>query len=235
MDRDGLKPGRINNAFQSLVSLVGSFYIQSFRALRSVGRVPLRGNPTIVSFLIIGIFASLVGAGTYAYFSDTETSTGNTVTAGVLDLYINGQDTGTLLLGVSNLKPGLVNYTEPFSLRIVDNPGRLCMKISNIVCGQGNQTPAEQAMENGVPKYDLASYTWFDLNIAGEQKIADGTVTVADAAGGWFCFGVYPKLTNLPIVQSFHLFDSVAAWAHGDDCNFTETFMVLQDNAPLPA
>lgn len=230
-DIDRKKP---DSAFQKIAYLVGSFYLLPSNLAKKARANP-RGNQFLASLLSIGIFASIVGAGTYAYFSDTETSTGNTMTAGVLDLWVNGQDTMILTLGVSNLKPNQTNYTDPFTLRIVDNPGRLCMRIDNIVCGQGNQTPMEIAAENGVPKFDLANYTWFDINIAGSQKIIDGTVTVAGIEGSWQCFGVYPRLTDLPIVQSFHLFDTVTAWAHGDDCNFTETFMVLQDNAPAPA
>ena len=47
---------------------------------------------TIAALLIIG----MVGAGTWAYFSDTEESTGNTFTAGSLDLnpYIEGTGPG---------------------------------------------------------------------------------------------------------------------------------------------
>lgn len=40
----------------------------------------------LLSLLIIGIIASVASAGTWAYFSDTETSTSNTLTAGSLIL-----------------------------------------------------------------------------------------------------------------------------------------------------
>jgi predicted ribosomally synthesized peptide with SipW-like signal peptide len=39
-----------------------------------------------IGFLIVGLVAALAAAGLYAYFSDTETSSGNTFTAGTLDL-----------------------------------------------------------------------------------------------------------------------------------------------------
>lgn len=71
--------------------------------------------------VLIGLAAALVGAGTFAYFSDTETSSGNTFTAGSLDLEIQNPD-GTWVndpnvdLGwsaaVNNLKPGDVEYIE---------------------------------------------------------------------------------------------------------------------------
>ncbi|MFB6076221.1 MAG: TasA family protein [Candidatus Aenigmatarchaeota archaeon] len=43
----------------------------------------------LVALMIIGIASTVAGAGTYAYFSDTETISGNTFTAGTLDLKID--------------------------------------------------------------------------------------------------------------------------------------------------
>jgi spore coat-associated protein N len=57
----------------------------------------------IVALLVIG----LVGGGTWAYFSDYETSTGNSLVAGTLDLGLNGaggSTTGTWSLAAG--KPG---------------------------------------------------------------------------------------------------------------------------------
>ncbi len=57
---------------------------------------------TIAALLIIGI----VGGGTYAYFSDTESSTGNTLSAATLDLKINGGDAAITTFNVSDVAPG---------------------------------------------------------------------------------------------------------------------------------
>jgi len=43
----------------------------------------------IISLSIIGLIAAIVIGGTIAYFSDTETSTGNTFTAGSIDLTVD--------------------------------------------------------------------------------------------------------------------------------------------------
>jgi len=43
----------------------------------------------ILSVLVIGVAVLLAGAGTWAYFTDTEKSVGNTFTAGVLDVEIS--------------------------------------------------------------------------------------------------------------------------------------------------
>ncbi|MCK9356269.1 MAG: CalY family protein [Dehalococcoidia bacterium] len=58
---------------------------------------------SIAALLITG----LVVGGTMAYFSDTETSTGNTFTAGTLNLTVDGNDgSNTLKFTVTNANPG---------------------------------------------------------------------------------------------------------------------------------
>ena len=59
-------------------------------------------NKLLMSIMVIGIAALFLGAGTFAYFSDTETSTNNTFTAGTLDLDITDNTPITL----TNMKPG---------------------------------------------------------------------------------------------------------------------------------
>ncbi|MFC2072052.1 TasA family protein [Chloroflexota bacterium] len=66
---------------------------------------------TVAALLVMG----LVGGGTWAYFSDPETSTGNILTAGTLDLTLNGGDSDVKIIdtSVSNIYPGASssNYT----------------------------------------------------------------------------------------------------------------------------
>lgn len=47
-------------------------------------------NKILTSLLMIGVVAAMVGAGTWAYFSDTETSVSNSFAAGTLDLKLTG-------------------------------------------------------------------------------------------------------------------------------------------------
>lgn len=45
-----------------------------------------------LSLVLLGFVAVVVGAGTFAYFSDTEKSTGNYIAAGTLNLIVAGED-----------------------------------------------------------------------------------------------------------------------------------------------
>ena len=61
----------------------------------------------LMSILMIGVVAMAAGVGTLAYFSDTETSTGNTFTAGTLNLTVDDQDGANIVkFTVSDIKPG---------------------------------------------------------------------------------------------------------------------------------
>ncbi|MFW6436950.1 MAG: TasA family protein [Halococcoides sp.] len=61
----------------------------------------------LVGIAAIGLAAALAGAGTMALFSDTEQIEDNRVSAGTLDLAVDGNNgQSTTVLNVSNAKPG---------------------------------------------------------------------------------------------------------------------------------
>lgn len=61
----------------------------------------------ILGLTVIAILAiSLVGGGTWAYFSDTENSNANSIAAGTLDLKIDGGDAAVYTFQVTNKAPG---------------------------------------------------------------------------------------------------------------------------------
>lgn len=60
----------------------------------------------LLSSIILGITSVLAIGATTAYFSDTEISSGNTFTAGTLDLKVNDLDGPVVTMNFSNMKPG---------------------------------------------------------------------------------------------------------------------------------
>lgn len=87
---------------------------------------------TIAALLIIG----LVGGGTYAWFSDTESSTGNTLTAGTLDLNINGGNVAVNTFDVGNVAPGASGSANCTLANVGSISGELDVSIAAI-----NNTP----------------------------------------------------------------------------------------------
>ncbi|MFC2022192.1 TasA family protein [Chloroflexota bacterium] len=57
---------------------------------------------TIAALMVMG----LIGGGTWAYFSDPESTTNNVLAAGTLDLTINGADTAVNMLSLDTKAPG---------------------------------------------------------------------------------------------------------------------------------
>lgn len=60
----------------------------------------------LMSLFLLIITLSMVAGGSFAYFSDSETSNGNTFTAGTLDLKINDGDENVVGFNVTNMRPG---------------------------------------------------------------------------------------------------------------------------------
>ncbi|MDW5549314.1 TasA family protein [Methanosarcina sp.] len=100
---------------------------------------------TLLSVLIVGVIATVAGAGTWAAFSDTETSSGNTFTAGTLDLKLNGLD-GITGFSIANVAPkdqgtaGTVTVKNDGTI-----PGDLVVSSANIVEDENGMNDAETA------------------------------------------------------------------------------------------
>lgn len=73
------------------------------------------------SVLVICIALGVILGATSAYFSDTETSTGNTFTAGTLDLKIDGLDTNVVKFTQTNMYPD----NQPTGSYLLKNAGTL--------------------------------------------------------------------------------------------------------------
>ena len=87
-----------------------------------------------MSVLVIAVATAMVTLGTFAYFSDSETSTGNTFGAGTLDLQVNGENPLTSAFAESNLYPGWAD-TEPIKVTNVGtiDGNTLTVSVQNLV------------------------------------------------------------------------------------------------------
>lgn len=113
----------------------------------------------IISLSIIGAVAAVAIGGTVAYFSDTETSTGNTFTAGTIDIAVNGSNpwTQTNQFTFSDMKPSQVEYSNFTVNNVGTNPVNVWKKVDVTVKGDE---------ENGVNEPECVAYggTWVGGN-----------------------------------------------------------------------
>jgi len=210
------------------------------------------------STVIIAIVASLMTVGTQSFFSDMETSTGNTFTAGTIDLTVNGENPlESAVVVLDDMKPCYVFYVEK-KLHISDNPADVWMHIKDIRCEQGIQTEPEMEEElqiaggatDAIGKCDIDNYITYDLKV-GWDRNGDGTISEDEykiifypkdhIKFGWLeCIWIplghkMPAGVDIIVNQSFHMQAKVTNWAQGDICKFTEEFFANQINAPDPS
>ncbi len=143
----------------------------------------------VKSLAMIAFVAAIAVGATSSYFSDTETSTGNIMQAGSLDLTVNSKDDPNVsaVVVIEDMKPSIVKYSAPITLEVTNNRGRLYKHIvkptNGIVCDTGNLTEPECTEQRGtwvpnatganrcvwpsgvVDKNDLPTETWFDLAV----------------------------------------------------------------------
>ena len=118
----------------------------------------------LISLSVIGVVAAIAIGGTVAFFSDTETSAGNTFTAGAIDLtidntsYLNGvahpETSWTLkdltvekFFDFADLKPG--DWGEDtVSVHVDNNPAWACVTFKNLVSADNTCTEPEGKDEN---------------------------------------------------------------------------------------
>jgi len=123
----------------------------------------------LTAIFVVGLVATIAGVGIYAYFSDTETSTGNTFTAGTLDLKTIDGDEQTWKDGVTatwtatNMKPG---DSFPFAVESVGlsragtiTPGSLEITCDYSVIEESPQTEADTDPYTNAHPDDMAKQT----------------------------------------------------------------------------
>jgi len=99
--------------------------------------------------LTIGGASAATGAGTMSYFSDTEPSTGNSISAGTLDLTLDGGQTTVQFLSETSIAPG--------------DSGRATIAIANA---------------GSLPGYidvEVASLTSYENGLSGNENSVDGS------------------------------------------------------------
>ncbi len=158
----------------------------------------------IISLSVIGITAAIAIGGTVAYFSDTETSTGNTFTAGAIDLTIDNESyvtdesgvlvyssetswilddlDGQLFFNFSDLKPGDVGE-DTISLHVDNNDAWACMNVNITATPENDITEPESEVDDQGVEGELQDELYFafwaddgdNVYEVGEEIFAEGT------------------------------------------------------------
>jgi predicted ribosomally synthesized peptide with SipW-like signal peptide len=176
----------------------------------------------LISLMTVTLVSLMVVGGAFAAFSDTEKSPGNTITAGTLDLVVNGENPlQSTLVTLDNMCPGdyrevTVNLTNEGS-----QPGDAWMMFTELLCSTGAYVEPEVAAEGGTPIDDLCSKIVISVN--GEKM-----GTLAELEDVVIPLGLLDANGNagagMDIVLGFLLMDDTGNEYQGDVCEFTLVF-----------
>jgi spore coat-associated protein N len=109
---------------------------------------------------------ALLGGGVYAYFSDTETSSGNQFSAGSLDLVLGGS--GSSSMSFSDLAPGYTGVSTMQLDNIGSVAGTLSMSANTMVDSEGsNWEPETNVAAPGDLSANVDIVVFVDLNTNG--------------------------------------------------------------------
>lgn len=200
-----------------------------------------------ISLGVIGVVAAIVIGATTAYFSDTETSTGNTFTAGTIDISVNDQNPWIEEFTMADMKP---DYTDYITFNIQNtgsgaNPVDVWKKIDVISETTGVVTEPECEAENGTWNEsgktcdgteeinNLSSQIIYDLSVEvyqGGNKIWWQTIytdadkkTIADifsSAEKEVYLGMIPAGGYMKVTQSYHFNPDAGNAYQGDIMTF---------------
>ena len=141
----------------------------------------MRGSGVLMgSMMLVALVGLLLGAGTVTYFSDTETSGGNSFAAGTLDLKVDGNDNPiSAYFSVSNVEPGdsdevVISLSNAGSL-----DGNAKIHVKNVVNNPGETPEPEPTADNGELGANLLITILYDVNGDGDYD-DDGETIVSD-------------------------------------------------------
>ena len=204
----------------------------------------------LISLSVIGVVAAIAVGGTIAYFSDTETSTGNTFTAGVIDISVDGENPWTKTYTLADMKPSQTDYIN-FTIENKGsgaNPVNVWKTINVTKQETGAQSEPECTEQGGcwdntakacdwhstgctgTDNNNIASVIDYDLSVEvfnadnakiWWQTIYNKDVTVAEINGQPIFLGMVPANGSMKVTQSYHMKgEETGNWAQGDVMTF---------------
>lgn len=184
----------------------------------------------VLSLSVIAVVAVVAVGATRAFFSDTETSTGNIFTAGTIDITSSFSQTAPFIF--EDMKPSQVAYSNFTINNTGTNPVNVWKRV-DVVGTSGGLHPASEVGEDPddtINNIDTA--ITYDLSVvlkdgAGDvrwnQTLYNMNKTVAEINGSGTFLGMIPASWSMEVTESYHMLAATTNWAQGDVMNFNVT------------
>ena len=206
---------------------------------RKEGDKEMISKKVLASIVIIGLLAFAMGWGTYSYFSDTATSTGNTFTAGTYDIKLydgEWKDTVSGTWSISDWAPGQ-NYSAKLYIKNAGTLKVVTMSIKpNVLTNSDPNNPLSEKII--ILNFTVAKpgkvMSHMESWMEGVFGDGDGTFTLQEfyESSYWFYTGPEDGAID-PGAQGWiefvFMFDKDAGNEYqGDSCTFTLTINAYQ-------
>ncbi len=183
----------------------------------------------LIAVAIVGVFSS--GA-IYAYFNDTETSTGNSFTAGTLDLTLSTAAPSGVAFTATDMKPGSTGVSTITLTNAGSIDGTLTGQITSIVNGPGATPEPEPTPDNGELADAMAITIFVDVNGNGVFDSATDSVKYSGKLSGattsWDLGSLAHSATTYLSISYSIDYDAVGNEIMGDTCTFNIGFALIQ-------
>lgn len=194
------------------------------------------------SLFVIGLVSSFVGYGTYAYFSDTETSSANVFTAGNLDLLVNDVNSVTATITAPNMAPGdsVSGSVVLRSAGSITNNLILDLTGSAVVvdAGANASDPDDGGVSPiGIDNYLIVtSFTYDGASLLGSytDTNTDGKISLAEIVSKGTLWNLAdPGTTGKTLAMTIMLDTITPNHIKHDSATMTLTFNLAQNPAPV--
>jgi predicted ribosomally synthesized peptide with SipW-like signal peptide len=203
----------------------------------------------VFSLMVIAITASVLIGGTTAFFSDTETSTGNTFTAGTIDVEVDGENPWVNQFVWEDAKPGRCETMTMNIKNVGQNPLKLWKIVKCLSEDENGVVEPEQEWydENGGPKNDIQSAITYEMLVDGNMVVnQEAGITmdqIADSYVGLLKLdpGAQPEWNGIlevdetvMVEQTYCMKEETGNWAQSDQLTFVIEVEGRQVDAPEP-
>ncbi len=192
----------------------------------------------LVPIIALALMASGLSYGTFAFFADTETSTGNLFSAGTLDLTTNGAQGTTASIGDANFAPGATASGSVALARAVGTLSAVDLDFSasmTVTDDDGAQTggtctDAEQ-MDKSI-EITVLTYDGVDLLPQVADADTDGRKSLDDLeAAGAITDLADPGTAGKTLAMTVQFINDAPTCNQADSVDMTLTFLLAQVDA----
>jgi len=197
----------------------------------------------LLSLMTIALVGILIGGGVHAYFADTETSTGNTFTAGTLDLRVDSENPWTsTAVTVSDMEPGVAAADVDLTCENVGTlTGDLYMRITSVsdagstigepecVAEGGSWTSPSGPCSGNTPVDDISTKITLNCEVDASPVAGLDSILLSAVPGTWTLIRDDIAGSSITLSIGGTLSSSATNEYQGDRSTFTIELYLAQD------